>query len=72
MLSNKELRKLNEDLFYAVKQGDLNSVKGCIDKGADFKAITKSGNTTLHLAAYWGNLDVVQYLIEIGIDINAS
>jgi hypothetical protein len=60
-----EIKDINTlTLHEAAQNGDLKAMKELIDKGANVKAINKYGQTALHLAALYGKLEVVKYLIE--------
>jgi ankyrin repeat protein len=51
----------------------LDVTKVFLKKGADVKAANKDGNTPLHWAVRYGQLDVVKYLVEEkGADVNAA
>ena len=39
--------------------------------GADFNKTMYSGCTPLHIAAGWGNMEIVAYLISLGADPHA-
>ena len=39
---------------------------------AHCKAPTEGGRTLVHVAAWWGCLDVLRFLIQLGADINAT
>jgi ankyrin repeat protein len=43
-----------------------------IDAGADVNTRGKNGNTPLHDAVSFGNLDMVKYLVSRGADVNAK
>ena len=59
-------------LYYAATTNDLDEVKMLIESGmADVNAKNPAeGATALHGAAYEGNVDCVQYLIDNGADVN--
>ncbi len=40
--------------------------------GADINAKTNVGNTSLHFASQYGQLEVVKYLKSVGADIHAK
>ena len=55
---------INQELISAVKRGNLADVKNSIEHGgADIDTITEDGFSMLHLAAYRGYKDIVDYLI---------
>lgn len=64
-------------LIKAVRQSNydrecLKVIKLLIDAGASVNIINKSGDTALTIAALWGFLDVVKYLIENGANANLT
>jgi hypothetical protein len=56
----------NDDLLAASRQGDLQTVKALIDKGASIEATTAYGQTPLYLAAMSGHAELVRYLLDKG------
>lgn len=58
-------------LYYAATTNDLDEVKMLVESGmADVNAKNPAeGATALHGAAYEGNVDCVQYLLENGADV---
>jgi ankyrin repeat protein len=63
---------LNEELFEAVKKGDMEEVRELLENGADVNAKSIDGSTPLHYAAHHGHVDVARLLIENGADVNAK
>jgi hypothetical protein len=57
---------VNDDLLAAARNGDLNTVKTLIDKGAPLEAKTPYGQTPLYLAAMSGHEAVVEFLLDKG------
>jgi ankyrin repeat protein len=49
----------------------MESVKYCVQLGADVNAVDDKGYTALHGAAYLGNHEMISYLMEKGADIKA-
>ncbi|KMN45578.1 ankyrin repeat domain-containing protein [Bacillus sp. LK2] len=63
---------LNKAIRNAIKIGDINEVKRLIgDNPESLHSMTPFG-TWLHVAAAHGHLEIVEYLINAGIDINAQ
>lgn len=60
---------INGDLLRAVDQGDFTKVKDSLNKGADINAQSNQG-TPLSLASFNGHIEIVEFLIEKGADIN--
>lgn len=61
----------NKELFGAAFSGDLNKLKSLVDSGIDINAKNGTGDTALHLAARYGCLSCVDFLVERGAIINA-
>ena len=59
------------DLHEAARRGDLGGVRDAIAQGADLNAVEK-GLTALALAARYGRVDVAEFLIGKGADINKA
>ncbi len=56
----------------AIRQGDINGVKAIIESYPEsLKAITAFG-TWLHVAASMGQIDILKYLIQSGLDPNTE
>lgn len=53
-------------------QGGNPSVPFDLDDVREINAIHRFGRTLLSHAARWGNLDVIQYLVQNGADVNAK
>jgi len=64
-----------ENFAWAVKTGDLNSVKSAVEKdGLSANMIEEGVNkrTPLHWAADYGQVEVMRYLVSKGGNINAK
>jgi ankyrin repeat protein len=62
-----------QEIFDAVKNNDLNTVKLILDKDGSVMSLKdKSGNTPLHSAAAVGSLQIIEYLLSKGADINST
>lgn len=49
----------------------LEATKYCVQLGADVNAVDAKGYTALHGAAYIGNHELIQYLVDKGADVKA-
>ena len=58
----------NEELLEAIKNNDLESVKGWVEKGANLHA---NNDYALRRAADCGHLEIVKCLLEQGADLHA-
>jgi ankyrin repeat protein len=61
----------NTALWYAAQgawPGGLAVVKVLVDAGADVNRQCEHGRTALHMAAAWGHLDLVKYLLANSAD----
>ena len=57
----------------AAAKGDLEKVKAHLAAGTDInERAGEHESTALHAAAYYGNLEIVKFLIEKGADMNAK
>lgn len=72
---SKEIYELNSDrnLFEAAALGDLEGTKRLVAASSDvINALSKDGWSALHLAAYFGHLEVAKFLISSGADLNLT
>ena len=61
-----------DKLCEAVKCGDKDEVQSLIQMGLNLSATTdRRGYMPIHLAAEAGHIDIVQLLLEAGVDVNA-
>lgn len=67
----------NDDLFWAVKESDIEGVKQAIAAGADVKALSTLSRTSFFRGLgtplhYVTDIDIAKLLIEKGADVNAK
>ena len=63
-------QKITDELFAAAEKGDFKTIKNLLTKYPDMKDARRNGGwTLLHMA--FGSREMVEYLIEIGADIEA-
>jgi len=61
------------DIFIAAEQGNLQAVKELIENNPQLiSAVDQGGYTVLHKAAYNNHIDIAEYLLSKGADINAT
>ncbi len=58
-------------LFEAAAVGEATTVRLCLESGFEIEDRSDDGYTALHLAAYFGRLEVARYLLGRGADPNA-
>ena len=59
-------------LMTAAEQGDVNTVKDLLDKGADVNETGDFHSTALRQAAEKGNIGVIKLLLDRGANVNAQ
>ncbi|CAN7438403.1 ankyrin repeat domain-containing protein [Peribacillus frigoritolerans] len=64
-------KSVNKAIRNAIKLGDINEVKHLIGDDKEILSTMTSFGTWLHVAAKKGHLEMVEYLINKGIDIDA-
>lgn len=64
-------KSVNKAIRTAINLGDINEVKKIIGDDKEILNTMTSFGTWLHIAAKTGRLEIVKYLIEKGIDIDA-
>ena len=60
------------EFFSAVSKKDLLIIKELIIKGQDVNTVLFEGNTALHLASLWGNVDMIELLIKNKANLKAK
>ena len=63
------VEKTHHSITDAVMLGDLSEVKGHVKRGADIKQTNDKGETLLHIAAFFAHPEIVQFLLDKGLDI---
>ena len=63
---------LNDELFEAVRKGDVAAVTSALDRGADVNAKFRYGSTALFKAAERGHAPVVKILLDRGADVKVK
>lgn len=51
-------------LLWAAREGHSEIIRLLCEKGANINALTETGDSALHLAAWKGNIDAVRYLVD--------
>ncbi|KAK4471982.1 hypothetical protein MN116_005360 [Schistosoma mekongi] len=62
----------SEQLLWAVKNGDLQSIKEGFTNMFGVNSTFKNGRTLMHYAADFGQKEICDYLIRKGADINVN
>src|SRR5688572_9565023 len=65
-------QELNDQLFEAVRKGDLAAATAALDRGADVNAKFRYGSTALFKAAERGHANVVKVLLDRGADVKVQ
>jgi hypothetical protein len=65
-------QQLNDQLFEAVRKGDVAAVTTALDHGADVNAKFRYGTTALFKAAERGYADVAKVLLDRGADVKVK
>ena len=63
---------LNDQLYEAVRKGDVAAVTTALDRGADVNAKFRYGATALFKAAERGNVEITKVLLDRGADIKVK
>ena len=65
-------KELNKSFLAAVKNNDFETVKECLQDGADINATDENGHTAIFEAARYDLDNILTYLIAQGADINKT
>lgn len=65
-------QQLNDQLFEAVRKGDVAAVTTALDRGADVNAKFRYGTTALFKAAERGYTEVAKVLLDHGADVKVK
>lgn len=65
-------QELNDQLFEAVRKGDVAAVTAALDRGADVNAKFRYGMTALFKAAERGNVEITKILLDRGVDVKVK
>jgi uncharacterized protein len=66
-------KNLSDAFIDAIEMNDLQQLKEMVNSGFNINIrLDEDGGTALMLAAMWGKLDIVKYLVEVGADVNAT
>ncbi len=70
---NMTLKTESYPLHDAIRERDVNFLKGLLQIGHDVNSVERdTGNTPLHLAAFLGDLSIIVCLVDYGADINCT
>lgn len=72
VLSMVLFSKNAKNIFDAINNNDLSSVKKIIMAGGNVNAINKAGMTALIVASEKGNIEIVRELINAGANVNGT
>jgi len=65
-------QELNDQLYDAVRKGDVAGVTSALDHGADVNAKFRYGTTALFKAAERGNAEITKILLDHGADVKVK
>ena len=65
-------QELNDQLYEAVRKGDVAAVTAALDRGADVNAKFRYGTTALFKAAERGNAQIAKILLDRGADVKVK
>ena len=59
-------------LILAAKEGRIAMFKMLVDKGADVHQTMSTGQSALHFAVEARRIDLVEHLVDLGVEVNTS
>src|SRR5215207_7795432 len=65
-------QELNDQLYEAVRKGDVAAVTAALDRGADVNAKFRYGATALFKAAERGHAEIAKVLLDRGADVTVK
>src|ERR1044072_2951685 len=65
-------QELSDQLFEAVRKGDVAAVNAALDRGADVNAKFRYGTTALFKPAERGNTEVAKVLLDRGAEVKVK
>lgn len=68
----KQEREQNHLLLKAAALGILDDVKTLIEMGATLECQAKGRTSPLHFAAAGGHVDIIEFMLSRGVDIDAE
>ena len=70
-VTDEYLEGYNMVTVRAIRENDLEQLRELVESGrSSLTACNRNGESLLHLACRRGNLDVVKYMIESGVDVS--
>ena len=63
---------LNDLLIHFVSNGQLEAIESLLGQGADVNMRNTNGETSLHYAALFCSVEIVEYLVSRGANVNAK
>lgn len=70
ILAQENETSQSDEFLMAAARGDLDAISSFLDDGMNINAKGDSGGTALHAAAFFGQPEIVEFLIEKGIDVS--
>ncbi|KAJ1475117.1 ankyrin repeat-containing domain protein [Baffinella frigidus] len=59
------------EILFRTQKNEADAVQALIDGGVDASYANGVGQTALHVACLWGNIDVAKVLVKAGAQVNA-